>query len=290
MPEAIRRAAERSHDSGTAQNTAFDLKPATGHDEPSADMSDILSNLRPSVVQAERHTEGAVSQEVIVESAFHKVTGLTVPMGSEFEKQFMASYIPRAIPWACNYSCGGADFPGLFTDWDMLQEEASTADPSSTDSAAPKLWRRTNGEALLWPGSYAQMLATRPEMQLGGDWMLVPCARNLHWRYEVLRSSFMVCKQRLAADADRQKNVESLVEAMTQLWERISSNVVKIKGVKRPINNNMELLFHDDDATEFSKLILKSYLNTTSHIAGCQALRKKIGHLFQYNLSRGGGG
>ena len=41
------------------------------------------------------------------------------------------------------------------------------------------------------------MLATRPEMQVAGDWMLVPAARNLHWRYEVLHSAFMVCKQKV---------------------------------------------------------------------------------------------
>ena len=132
------------------------------------------------------------------------------------------------------------------------------------------------------------MLATRPEMQLAGDWMLVPSARNLHWRFEVLRSAFMVCKQRLCADADRQKNIEDLVEAVKQIWERISTNVVTIKGVKRPINNNIELLFHDDEGTDFSKLVLKSYLNTTTHIAGCQALRKRVGHLlFAFRVEGG---
>ena len=49
-----------------------------------------------------------------------------------------------------------------------------------------KIWRRKENEALLTPGLYAQMLATRVESQVTGDWMLVPAAPNLHWRYEVL--------------------------------------------------------------------------------------------------------
>ena len=72
-------------------------------------------------------------------------------------------------------------------------------------------WRRKEGDAILTPGAYAQMLATRVEAQLAGDWMLVPAARNLHWRYEVLRSAFILCKQRLPADVSLTENLETLI-------------------------------------------------------------------------------
>ena len=52
IPERIRKAAEQTHDTGNAQTTAFDLKPATGHDEPADVVSDVLSNLRPSIARA----------------------------------------------------------------------------------------------------------------------------------------------------------------------------------------------------------------------------------------------
>ena len=123
------------------------------------------------------------------------------------------------------------------------------------------------------------MLATRPELQVAADWMLVPSARNLHWRYEVLHSAFIVCKQRLGAEDDRQENLKQLLAATKRIWESISTNTVTMKGMKRPINGHLELLFHDDKMDELGKLVLKSYLNTTRHIAGCQAIRKKIGHL-----------
>ena len=210
-------------------DTNFDEKPATGHDMPSAAASEALSNLRPSIVQGESTTEGALPTEIVVEEAFHKVTGMTVPMGQQFEPQFMASYIPRIIPWACNYSCGGADYPGLFTKSDVSEPPSK----SPADANTEQRWRRTNGEALLTPGLYAQMLATRSEMQLAADWMLVPVARSQHWRWQVLQSAFIVCKQRLAPDADRQQNVTNLIDATKKIWERISTNAVIMAGVKK---------------------------------------------------------
>ena len=156
----------------------------------------------------------------------------------------------------------------------MARSEA----PEPPDLGA-KRWRRVLEEALLWPGAYAQLLATRPEMQLGADWLLVPAARNLHWRYEVLHSAFIGCKQRLSAGADRRQNVANLINATKQIWERIATNTVTMKGVKRPINGRIELLFQDDAMDDLGRLILRSYLNTTRHIAGCQAMRQKIGHI-----------
>lgn len=218
-----------------------------------------------------------------MEQAFNKVTGMTVPMGQKFEPQFVTSYVPRSAPWALNYSCGGADHPGLFTDWDALQT------PTPTESATKeKPWRRQNQEPLLLPGAYAQMLATRPEVQVAGDWMLVPSARNLHWRYQVLHSAFIVCKQRLGAEDDKRENLKQLLAATKRIWESIASNTVTLKGVKRPINGHLELLFHDDKMDDLGKLVLRSYLNTTRHIAGCQAIRRKIGQiLFGFRVCYG---
>ena len=84
----------------------------TGHDMPAERVADVLTDLRPSIVVGESTTHGALSTGVVVEQAFNKVIGLTIPMGNDFEPQFVASYIPRSAPWACNYSCGGVDHPG----------------------------------------------------------------------------------------------------------------------------------------------------------------------------------
>ena len=109
--------------------------------------------------------------------------------------------------------------------------------------------------------------------------MVVPGARNLHWRYEVLHSAFMVCKQHVPADGSLKQNLEELLEATKRIWQRIHSNSVVINGTKKNINGNIGLLFSADDITAMEKTILRSYLNTTSSIAGCQAIRIKIGHL-----------
>ena len=109
--EARREALEKK-----TSDTAFDQKQATGHDLPSTSV-EVLADLRPSIVVGERTTQDALPQEVVVQSAFNKVTGMGVRMGQDFEPQFNASYMARAYPWALNYSCGGADYPDLFGDW-----------------------------------------------------------------------------------------------------------------------------------------------------------------------------
>ena len=179
----------------------------------------------------------------------------------------------RCFPWSLNYASGGADYPPLF------QRRVEVGADADAEEDMEQPWRRKHGEALLRPGPYAQMLACRPEMQIAGDWMLVPAARNLHWRYEVLSSAFIACKQRLNPDSNPQQNMDDLVKAIVYIWERMAKNNVCIQGKVQPINGKVELLFKDDNISSLGKLIMKSYLDTTRHISGCQAIRKKIGHI-----------
>ena len=111
---------------------------------------------------------------------------MTVKMSHKFQEQFIGKYLPAIFPYVLNYSCGGPDYPDLFGDWD--QESQSSE----------KRWRRKQGEAFLNPGSHAQMLATRPEAQIAGDWMTALAARSLQWRHIVLRNSFLTCKRKIA--------------------------------------------------------------------------------------------
>ena len=123
----------------------------------------------------------------------------------------------RIFPWALNYSCGGADYPHLFSDWSPLAGNDTDAVPL----AAQTRWRRLAEAAMLTPGQYAQQQATRPEAQICADWMLVPAARNLHWRYEVLHASFFLsCKQNVAAGEALNTNIVELVSAVALLWDR----------------------------------------------------------------------
>ena len=59
-------------------------------------------------------------------------------------------------------------------------------------------WRRLASSPELLPGEAAQLYATRSEAQIGADWMCIPAARNLHWRYQILRQAFLVCKTKVA--------------------------------------------------------------------------------------------
>ena len=209
----------------------------------------------------------------MAEYALKSISALSIKMSNKFENQFVSKYTPRIFPWALNYDCGGAEYPDLFTDW----EEILRGDQECVVPSLEKRWRRLTNEAPLLPGEYARMLATRPETQVAGDWMVVPAARNLHWRYAVLHSAFLVCKQKVAPGETLNQNLADLIEATEKVWKRISSNTVRINGVKKNINGNIQMLFAAEDLTSAERIILRSYLNTTASIAGCQQIRKKVG-------------
>ena len=111
------------------------------------------------------------------------------------------------------------------------------------------------------------MLATRAEMQVAADWMLVPAARNLHWRYQVLHSSFMVCKQKVAPGESLQQNLDELLIAVRKIWLCIAKNTVVINEQKKNINGNIGMLFSADGVTAAEKTILRAYLNTTENLS-----------------------
>ena len=123
------------------------------------------------------------------------------------------------------------------------------------------------------------MIASRPELQIGGDWMLLPAVRNLHWRYAVLRSAFVSCKTKIAPGESMATNIEILINALESIWKKISSNTAVVQKQKQPINGNINVLFADDDMGFPEKQVLKSYLSVTKNISGCQALRGRIGHI-----------
>ena len=264
---------KQNQDTVSGPDSCFDQKQATGHDV-SRSAQDLFEGVRPSLVLDEGETQDTFAPEVVAEHALDNILDMTVRMSTMFEDQFVSKYLPRILPWALNYDCGGADYPKLFANWeDVLQNQEQML-----TEGIQQRWRKLADEAVLLPGEYAQMLATRSEMQIGGDWMVVPSARNLHWRYAVLHSAFMVCKQKVAPGETLSHNLTELIEATKKIWTRISSNTVTINQQKRNINGNLGMLFSADNITSTEKIILRSYLNTTASIAGCQAIRKKMGH------------
>ena len=113
------------------------------------------------------------------------------------------------------------------------------------------------------------MLATRPETQISGDWMLVPASRNLHWRHSVLHSAFKLCKQKIAPGESLNENLIQLIEAARKLWERMLKNSVQIDNRKCPINGDMSMLFKADGLTSAEKILLRSYMNVKCQVMEC---------------------
>ena len=46
-----------------------------------------------------------------------------------------------------------------------------------------------------------------------------------------------------------------------------------------PINGNYQLIFRADNLAALEKVILRSFIETTKNVSGCQAIRAKIGHI-----------
>ena len=218
--------------------SGFEMKQSTMPDAV-ADPYTLFAHERPTLVVDEANSTDGVNKDAVTEHTLKTIAGLEVPMSSKFEDQWNTKYMARIFPWALKFDCGGADYPDMFSKW-------AEHDPGIRSGRAINIqdrWRRIAGQAALLPGPYAQMLATRAEMQLGGDWMLVLGARNLHWRYAVLRNSFIECKKKLAPGESVHENLIQLIEAAKSVWERLNKPSVIIDKKKRPMNGDIAMLF-----------------------------------------------
>ena len=56
-------------------------------------------------------------------------------------------------------------------------------------------WRRKGEEAMVIPRIYSQSSATHAGAQVAGVSTLLVTYRNLQWRFALLHSAFVVCKQ-----------------------------------------------------------------------------------------------
>ena len=100
-------------------------------------------------------------------------------------------------------------------------------------------WRRLASSPVLLPGEAAQLYATRSEAQIGADWMCIPAARNLHWRYQILRQAFLVCKAKVAPGESGDVNLQVLVKAATSLFERLQRGTINTHGKPLPLNGDL---------------------------------------------------
>ena len=237
--------------------SAYDMKQSTMPDAPD-NLESVFADKRPTLVVGEATTDGAIDKNMAVEHAVGSVNGMTLEMSSVFDEQFHSQYMPRIFQGALNYDCGGADYPDLFSSYD----EDKVLD--HLRAAVPARWRRAGKEAMVSPGEYKQMMATRPESQLTKDWLFVPAAQNLHWRWQVLKSSFLNCKQKVKPGETLAENLDALIEAARTIFTRVQSGKVKINGKVHPINGEIAMLFRDDALNSTERVLLTSYLKTTS--------------------------
>ena len=80
-------------------------------------------------------------------------------------------------------------------------------------------------------------MATRPEVQVAGDWALVPSARQLDWRRTVLHSAFMTRKQRISLGESLNKNLRELFSAMEKIWKRVQAKTAAVKSSDGKVEN-----------------------------------------------------
>ena len=164
LAEIVQGQRETTQPIETPPDSNFDLKQSTMHDNPQSPHQ-LFAHVRPSIVTDEGESSGTYAPEVVLDQGLSNVANMNVRMSNQFEDQFISKYMPRIFPWALNYDCGGPEFPALFENWDDLM----TNQDELLARGIQQRWRKLAGEAVLVPGDYARMLATRPEVQVSSE-------------------------------------------------------------------------------------------------------------------------
>ena len=175
MPE-LREMVKASADSTgkpRPAESAFDMKQSTMPDEATTEVEQLFQGVRPLLVVDEASVDHAIPQEMQTEYALGEIATTDIVMSNKFEDQWVSQYLSRIFPWVLHYSCGGAEYPGLFNmeAWEAL----ARADTDPAAFGVEARWRRLKNAPVVTPGVHAQHLATRSEAQVGADWMCV-CA------------------------------------------------------------------------------------------------------------------
>ena len=128
------------------------------------------------------------------------------------------------------------------------------------------------------------------ELQIAGDWSLVPSAHNLTMRYHALKYSYLTCHMQLSAETPLAANASKLIEAADMLFKRLHAGTFTAHGKKRPLNGDIAKLQAADNLTSSERVLVGCFGKVTRKIAGSQALRPKMGHsLFGYRVNHGEG-
>ena len=80
-----------------------------------------------------------------------------------------------------------------------------------------------------------------------------------------------------------------MLEAMKLIWHTIKYNEVVIQCKSQYINTQYQKHAMDDEMNDVAKMIFRGWIRTTECVAGCQATRRKMGHIvFGFNCCYGG--
>ncbi len=252
--------------------------------DASANAADAFEHVRPVGVVAERDANLLVEHADQMKKALGKYSNLDVQVATRFEDQFVPLYLSRVYPWALNFECGGPEYPDFFAldddDGEALRRHARRVTGE----------RRPEAAAVLTPQRHAKNLARRIEMQIAGDWGLVPGAHNLTMRYAALKHAHLACRMRVSDDRPLDVNAAQLVEAADMLYKRLHAGTYTSHGRKRPLNGDITKLLWADNLTAVEKIVVGSFGQVSRRVAGSQALRPRIGHaLFGNRVNHGEG-
>jgi len=263
----------------------IELKNQTMADAP-RDINELFQDLRPLGVVAERDSGILTEYSDQVKSALEKHSNLDIQVGTKFEDQFVGPYLSRIFPWALNYETGGPDYPDFFA-----PEANEEGDYDLASLKGKKRYRREAPHAsLLDPPRHAKNLARRIEVQIAGDWSVVPAAHNLTMRYNSLKHSYLSCRRNCPPDRPLAENASILIKAVEKVFESLHKGVYEAHGSKRPINGDITKLKYADGIDNEERQLVDSYNLVTRKVAGSQTLRPRIGHcMFGYRVNHGEG-
>jgi hypothetical protein len=248
-----------------------------------SEVSTTFEHTRPTGVVAERDANLLVEHADQMKAALAKYSSLDVQVATRFEDQFVPLYLSRIYPWALNFECGGPEYSDFF-----VQEEDEEA--LRTDGRRVMGTRRHGNSAVFTPQRHAKNLARRIEVQIAGDWGLVPGAHNLTMRYAALKEAHLSCRMRVTGDKPLDVNAQQLIDAADMLFKRLHQGSYTSHGRKRPLNGDITKLQWADNITSEERMLVGSFGRVLRKVAGSQVLRPRIGHaLFGNRVNNGEG-
>ena len=110
------------------------------------------------------------------------------------------------------------------------------------------------------------------------DWAFVPALRNLHFRWQLLRTPKLSYEHRVFMSQPSEDSATELIHAAQGIYQKLWRGSFRSRGKKRSVAGDTTRLQHADGLSQTERRLLRSVGYMASQVSGTQPIRLKIGH------------